>query len=159
MSATPIRKIRYLRYSLLTIILGATIYLAFGNGLYAFESYCPFGGPESLWGLITTGEFSCALGPLNLSLMIALLVLTLIAKKSFCGWGCPIGFLSELSGRLGKIIWKNRLRVPTKVNNRIKLLRYVVLIVALFFTYNTGELILRGYDPFSLIFSESISHL
>ena len=32
-------------------------------------------------------------------------------------------------------------------------LGYVVLAAALFFTYRTGELVLRGYDPFYLIFS------
>jgi hypothetical protein len=33
---------------------------------------------------------------------------------------------------------------------------YVVLAVALFFTYRTEELVLRGYDPFFLIFSGSV---
>lgn len=97
-------KSRYLRYSILTVILGLVTYLALGNGTRSFEDYCPFGGAESLFGLVTAGEFSCALGPLNLSLMIALLVLVLLSKKAFCGWACPIGFLGELTSRLsGKI--------------------------------------------------------
>lgn len=144
---------RYYRYAVFTFILGLVIYLAFGYGARSFEAYCPFGGAESLWGLFTAGEFTCALGPLNLSLMLALLVLVLLSKKAFCGWACPIGFLSELGGRLGGLVWKKRPRVPSKTNDWLKLLRYVVLIIALLFTYKTSELVLRGYDPFYLIFS------
>jgi polyferredoxin len=138
---------------MLTIVLGLVLYLALGFGVRSFEAYCPFGGVESLWGLFTAGEFSCALGPLNLSFLLALLVLTLLCKKAFCGWACPIGFLGELAARLSGWAWKKRPQVPPRVNHALKLLRYVVLAVALFFTYRTGELVLRGYDPFFLIFS------
>jgi polyferredoxin len=146
-------KNRYVRYSISVIILGLVTYLALGYGTRSFEAYCPFGGAESLWGLFTTGNFSCTLGPLNLSLMLTLIGLVVISKKSFCGWACPIGFLGELSGKMGGATWKKRPKVPSHINTWIKLLRYVVLAVALFFTYRTGELILRGYDPFFLIFS------
>jgi NapH/MauN family ferredoxin-type protein len=135
------------------IIIALVIYLALGYGTRSFEAYCPFGGMESLWGLFTAGEFSCALGPLNLSLIIALIALVVLSKKSFCGWACPIGFIGELMNRLGAKIWKKRPSVPAKANFWLKMLRYVVLIVSLYFTYKTGELILRGYDPYYIIFS------
>ncbi len=146
-------KTRYLRYGLLTIILALVVYLALGFGRRSFEAYCPFGGMESLWGLITGGKFSCALGPLNLSILIAILALALLAKKTFCGWICPIGFLGELGGKLGAKILPQRPIPGRKLNGILKLTRYLVLIVALYFTYRTGELILRGYDPYYIIFS------
>ncbi|UCD16539.1 MAG: 4Fe-4S binding protein [Candidatus Zixiibacteriota bacterium] len=146
-------KSRYLRYTMLVAITGLVIYLALGYGSRSFEAYCPFGGVESLWGLFSYGEFSCALGPLNLSLMIALLVLVILSKKSFCGWACPIGFLGELFGRVGGLAWERRPRPGRRLNGALKLLRYAVLALALVFTYKTGELILRGYDPFYVIFS------
>jgi polyferredoxin len=108
---------------------------------------------ESLWGLLKTGEFTCALGPMNLSLFIAVIVLALIAKKAFCGWACPIGFIGELVGKSGGKIFPKRFAVGDKLNGRLKLVRYAVLIISLYFTYKTGELILRGYDPFYLLFS------
>lgn len=146
-------KHRPLRYATAGAILALAIGSALGYGTRSFEAYCPFGGAESLWGLITEGEFSCALGPLNLSMLVALLGLTLLAKKSFCGWACPVGFLGELVGRLGRWAWPRRPAVPARANRRLKLLRYVVLVAVLALTYRTGELILRGYDPFYLIFS------
>lgn len=146
-------RIKYLRYTLLTAILGAVIYLALGYGSFSFEAYCPFGGAESLWGLFAYREFSCTLGPLNLSLMLGLLALAVLAKKAFCGWSCPIGFMGELLGRAGGLLWGGRPGVAPGLNGRLKLLRYVVLVLALAFTYKTGELVLRGYDPYFLIFS------
>lgn len=148
-----IPKTRILRYSLLTIILGLITYSALGFGQRNFEEWCPFGGMEALWGLFTVQQFSCTTGPLNLSMLIAIVVLAIVAKKAFCGWACPIGFLGELAGRLSKIMWPKRPDVNPKVNNYLKLLRYVALAVSLYFTYKMGELVLRGYDPFFLIFS------
>jgi polyferredoxin len=146
-------KTRIARYGIMAVILGLVTYMALGNSTRSFEAYCPFGGAESLWGLFVDGEFSCALGPLNLSLTLAVIGLVVVSKKSFCGWACPIGFLGELTGRLGGVIWKKRPVVPRKTNAYAKLWRYAVLAVSLFFTYKLGELVLRGYDPFYLIFS------
>ena len=146
-------KSRHIRYTLLTVFLGLVIYLALGFGDRSFEAFCPFGGMESLWGLFNEGRFTCALGPLNISILIALLVLALVAKKAFCGWVCPIGFIGELLDRVGSKIFPKHPQVGRRLNEWLKLLRYVVLFVALFFTYRTGELILRGYDPFYAIFS------
>ncbi len=146
-------KTRLLRYGILTFFLGATIYLALGYGKRSFEAYCPFGGMESLWGLFREGEFSCATGPLNLSLMVAAIVLALIAKKAFCAWTCPIGFLSELLWRLRMKITRKTFTVNPDLNGKLKLIRYAGLIAALYFTYKSGDLILRGYDPFYIIFS------
>ncbi|MBU0509360.1 4Fe-4S binding protein [bacterium] len=137
----------------MTAITGMVTYAAFGFGERSFEAWCPFGGMESLWGLYQAGEFSCATGPLNLSMMVGIIVLALIAKKAFCGWACPIGYLGELAARLGGIVWRKRPVVPSKANEYFKLLRYVALVVSLYFTYKMGELVLRGYDPFYLIFS------
>jgi len=146
-------KSRYIRYTFLTVFLGLVLYLALGFGNRSFEVFCPFGGVESLWGLFQEGQFSCALGPLNLSILIAVLALTIVAKKAFCGWVCPIGFIGELLDKIGSRVFPKRPYISPRLNDRLKLLRYVVLFTALYFTYKTGELILRGYDPYYAIFS------
>ena len=145
--------VRYVRYSLLFILTGMVVYLALGYGSRSFEAYCPFGGAESLWGLIKAGEYSCALGPLNLSLLMAVVGLTVVSKKSFCGWACPIGFASELLGRVGGKALGEALRPGPRLDRALRLLRYPVLVIFLYLTYKSGELILRGYDPFYLVFS------
>ncbi len=100
--------------------LAMVSYVALGYGSRSFEDYCPFGGVESLWGLLSAGQFSCTLGRLNLSLMLGVLALALLAKKAFCGWACPIGFLGELAAHAGGWIWKRRPLVPSKADGRLK---------------------------------------
>lgn len=146
-------KTRYLRYGILTIFLGLLVYVALGYGDRSFEAFCPFGGMESLWGLFTTSQYSCALGPLNLAMLVGLLGLTILSKKSFCGWCCPIGFLGELFGRVGGKLLKKRPIPGRTLNGMLKIFRYLVFGVVLFFTYRTAELVFRGYDPFYIIFS------
>lgn len=145
-------KNRPVRYSILSILLAIVAYTALW-GKRSFEAWCPFGGMESLWGLLSFGQFSCATGPLNLSMLVAVIILALIAKKSFCGWVCPIGFIQELIHQLSKRFMPNRKPLNTNLNSKLKSLRYVALAASLYFTYRAGELILRGYDPFYIIFS------
>jgi ferredoxin len=140
------------RYLLLTAVLAAVVWLALGRGERSFEAWCPFGGVESLWALLRGGQFTCALGPLNLSLMLGVLALALIAKKAFCGWLCPVGFLGELLDRAGSF-WRGRPAVPPRLDGRLRLLRYLALAVILALTYWSGELLFRGFDPYYLLFS------
>jgi len=151
-------KTRYLRYGLQTIILMLVLYAAFGLGSRSFEAYCPFGGMESLWGLFTTGQFTCALGPLNLSMLVGILILALIAKKAFCGWACPIGFFGDILNKISMKIFPKRPVIGGKLKGWLKLTRYLVFFISLYFTYKLGELILRGYDPFYAIFTGFKGH-
>jgi len=151
-------KTRFLRHSLQTIILLLVLYAALGFGKRSVEAFCPFGGMESLWGLFKTGQFTCALGPLNLSMLVGILILTLIAKKAFCGWACPIGFLGEIFNKIGGKFFPKRSVVGEKLNSWLKLVRYLVLFVSLYFTFRLGELVLRGYDPFYAIFTGFKGH-
>lgn len=133
--------------------LGAITYLALGWGSTGFEAFCPFGGVEALYGLFTTRNFTCALAPLNLSIFLAVVVLTIITKRTFCGWVCPLGSIAEWIARLADKIWEKRPQIPQSADRYLRLLRYPVLAIILYYTYMIGDLAYRGYDPFYIIFS------
>lgn len=145
--------IRILRYLSQAAFLGIVVYLALGLGSHSFENYCPFGGVEALYTVFTEKQFTCALAPLNLSLMIGVVALTLLTKRSFCGWVCPLGAIAEWINKLGDKVWKKRPRLPRSADKYLRLLRYPVLAIILYYTYKIGDLIFRGYDPFYIIFS------
>ena len=134
-------------------VLLAVVYLALGWGKSSFENFCPFGGIESLYALATSGFITCAISPWNFAVFFGVLGLTLVAKKSFCSWVCPVGFLYELLGKVQRKVFGNRPVPPPGVDRWLRHLRYVVLAVVLYFTWMSGELVFRGYDPFYLIFS------
>jgi polyferredoxin len=136
---------------------------AMGLGRTSIETYCPFGGLEAAYSLLTQKQFACATGERNLALFGALLVLTLVTRKSFCGWICPIGTVSEWCLGLGRRLFRRRkdeqgrplhmLEPPRRVDRALRWLRLPVLAVILYFTYRSGELVFRGYDPYYIMFS------
>lgn len=119
------------------------------------EFYCPFGGLVALYPLVRYKSYACALTELNVALLVSVLVLTLLSKKSFCGWVCPLGTVQEWLGRLGGKIFRRRFRLPTRADRVLKSLRYVVLVAVpvLTFTVWKFDLGFRAFDPFYILFT------
>jgi polyferredoxin len=134
---------------------------AMGWTRITIETFCPFGGLEGLMSLVTDRQFTCATGERNLMLFLALIVLTLLSRRVFCSWVCPVGTVSEgvlwVSRKLGIGGGKNR--APTGIllssdwDQRLRWLRIPILLAILFLTYKTGELIFRSVDPYYILFS------
>ena len=140
-----------------TAVVG--VRFAMGWSLTSVETYCPFGGLETAYALLFRKRFACAAGELNVALMLALLGLTFLARKAFCGWVCPLGAVLEWTGRLGRKIFGRKTYqglwdIPPKVDTVLKVvLRLTVLVAVLSATWATGELVFRGYDPYYILFS------
>jgi polyferredoxin len=119
------------------------------------ETYCPFGGLVALYPLVRYKAYTCALTELNVALLVSTVVLALVAKKSFCGWVCPLGALQEWLGRLGRKVFGRSFRLPTRADGVLMNLRYVVLIAipVLTFTAWQYDLGFRAYDPFYILFT------
>lgn len=158
----------YARRTFQVCVAGAAAAVGFraamGWSLSSVETYCPFGGIETAYSFFTRQKFSCATGELNVTLFLALLGLTLVARKSFCSWVCPFGAVSEGLAALGrKLLKKPRrdsqglplqlLEPPRRVDAALRWLRLPALAAVLYFTFRTGELIFRGYDPYYVLFS------
>ncbi len=137
----------------------AGVRFAAGRSIVSVETYCPFGGLETAWAFLTRQRFTCAAGATNLALFLSLLGLTVVARKAFCGWVCPVGTLAEWEGRLTRRLFRRRdlrgpVRVPPRLDAALRVvLRLAVLAVVLAATWTTGELVFRGYDPYYIVFS------
>ena len=120
-------------------------------GVFAFEAncerWCPFGGVEALYTYISEGNLVCSLGTSNFFILGGVLVTTLLVRRAFCGYMCPIGTISEWMHRLGRRLHLPAYNVPAKFDGLLSLLKYVVLGIILVATWRMGELIFRGYDP------------
>lgn len=137
----------------------AGVRFALGRSVTTVETYCPFGGLETAYAFLTRQRFTCAAGDTNLALFIALLGLTFLARKAFCGWVCPVGALSEWEGRLARRLSRRRgfagpWSLPPRADGALRVvLRIAVLATVLVATWKTGELVFRGYDPYYILFS------
>lgn len=167
-SKVPFPAMHYLRRaSQIGIVVAAAATgwrFAQGLTLTSIEKYCPMGGLATSGSLATAQRFSCATGEFNFSLLLALLVLALIARKSFCSWLCPVGTVSELLGSLVGRLKGARRRVrsgtnlalvtpPRKTDGWLRLLRYPVLLAVLYATFVSGELLFRPFCPYYVMFS------
>ncbi len=140
-------------FQLAFLLLLARMVLGLGGG--DFEKWCPFGGVESLYLFFFEGTFTCSLGSSNLFLLLAILVLTLLSKRSFCGWVCPLGALGEWCGKArDRILPGSRWAPPEGVDRWLRLLKYPILVLILYFTWTEKELIFRAFDPFYALASK-----
>lgn len=133
---------RVIQFGFLALTL-VGVFLFRGNA----ERWCPFGGVEALHTYVTEGNMICSLGVSNLYILAGVLVITLLLRRAFCGYMCPIGTVSEWlqrgAGRLGV----PPLKVSSRLDRGLSLLKYPLLAIILFFTYRAAELVFRGFDP------------
>ncbi|MDR2711327.1 MAG: 4Fe-4S binding protein [Burkholderiales bacterium] len=60
-------------------------------------------------------------------LLIAFLLISVLFKKSFCSWLCPVGTLSEVLWRLGQKLFGRNLPVPRWLDISLRALKYLLL--------------------------------
>lgn len=113
------------------------------------DSICPFGAIESLYKLLATGQFIEKIDWSATVLLIGAIISTILLGRYFCGWICALGTMQELFGKLGLKIFKRRFEVNAKLDKVLRYLKYLLLVIILFFTWKTGTLVIRPYDPFA----------
>ena len=141
-----------IRVAFQLLILALIGYVAvrplFGGGYVAdFEKYCPFGGLSSLASKWNIGTMSCTMNEIQVLLGVGLLVGVVLVGKLFCSYLCPIGSITEWLGLLGQK-WKIRREMPDKVDRPLRLLKYALLFVTIYFTMTSSELFCKEYDPY-----------
>ncbi|MTH46815.1 4Fe-4S binding protein [Intestinirhabdus alba] len=102
---------------------GATPYFPRPGGI---EGWLPIAGLMNLRYTLETGQ----LPPLHAGAMLllaAFLLISLLFKKSFCSWLCPIGTLSELLGSLGKKLTGRHFLPPRWLDIPLRGVKYLLL--------------------------------
>jgi len=111
------------------------------------ERWCPFGGVEAIYTYAAEGNMLCSLGVSNFFILGGVLASTLLIRRAFCGYMCPIGTISEWIRIAGRRLRLSAIPIPGWVDRTLSLLKYVMLAVVLILTYRAGELIFRSFDP------------
>ena len=113
----------------------------------SIDSLDPFGGIETVLKYLASGELIKKIMPANIVLLVAIVALGIVLSRFFCGWICAFGALQGAFGWLGKKLFKRRFTVPPKVDRVLRWLKYPILVAIVYFTWTTGTLIIRPYDP------------
>jgi polyferredoxin len=98
--------------------------------------------PESVAGILPVGHFTSFFAwlkgggwdtflPAGLVIIIGAIVTSLVFKRGFCGWICPVGTAWEAAASLGRrILGGHNLRLPRWLDVTGRSIRYVIAILA-----------------------------
>ena len=117
------------------------------------DALCPFGGLETLWKYVTTGEFVSKTHLSNVVLGVGLLLGVVLAGGAFCSWVCPFGAVQDFLTWVRKKVRLPELRVPAKLDRVLRYGRFLVLGLILYQTISTVKLWFSTYDPYRTLFS------
>jgi len=109
------------------------------------EGFLPISSLISLRHLFLTGELS-RVHPAGLVILAAIVLMSLLLRKSFCGYVCPVGLVSESLAFVGRKIFGKRLGMPAFLDYPLRSLKYLLLaffIYAIFFINRVNELLLN----------------
>ena len=90
------------------------------------EGWLPIAALMNLKVLLATGQVP-RLHPAGMFLLIGFLAASWIFRKSFCGWLCPVGTISEYLWRLGRQTFGRNFRLPRRLDIGLRSLKYLLL--------------------------------
>lgn len=92
----------------------------------SIEGFMPIGALMALKLWLTEGIFD-PVHPAALVIFIGAILISLFLRKSFCGWICPVGTLSELVGKTGHKVFKKKFIIPKYVDYPLRSIKYLLL--------------------------------
>jgi polyferredoxin len=116
------------------------------------EGWLPIASLMNLKALLATGEFP-SLHPAGLFLLIAFLAMSWIFRKSFCGWLCPVGTISEYLWRLGRKTFGRNFRMPRAADVALRSLKYILLALFLYAVASMSLAAIRAFleGPYGIV--------
>ncbi len=146
------RTLRFLfQLFFIELILYHAVLFSLGASYKNCETYCPFGAVETMALFVKTAKFPCAVNEFNYSMLAGVLILTILFKRVFCSWVCPLGAVNELitviRGRFNK--YK---AISANILNPLYSIKYILLIVIIAATYRHYDLVFRPYCPYFTAF-------
>ena len=136
---TYLRPLRYavqLGFLLLTLFIGWQFYEfvrhfetpghPFVERPPSVDAFLPIGGLMAFKYFLFTGIVD-PVHPSGFILFVAVLGVSLVMKKGFCGWICPIGTLSQYAWMLGEKIMGRNFRIGKFKDISLRSLKYLLL--------------------------------
>jgi len=117
------------------------------------EAFLPISALISLNYWLSTGIFN-TIHPSALVLLIIFIVISVLFKKGFCSWICPVGLLSEYLVKIHIKIFDRQRKPPAWLDYPLRSLKYLLLLFfahAIFFQMNTRSLEHFIYSPYNRI--------
>ena len=102
---------------------GATPWVARPAGV---EGWLPIASLMNLKVWLLSGDVP-PMHPAGMFILIAFLAVSLLLRKAFCSWLCPVGTISEWFWRIGRQTFRRNFRLPRWADLSLRSLKYVLL--------------------------------
>ncbi len=131
----PLRYVVQAAFFLLTLSIGWQFYhfvrhfeagWPFVERPASVDAFLPIGGFMAFKYFLLTGIVD-PVHPAGFILFAAILGVSLVMKKGFCGWICPIGTLSQYIWMTGEKIFGRNFRIEKVTDISLRSLKYVLL--------------------------------
>ena len=104
-------------------------------------------GSRRLYSLISGAGFVEKTAASAVVLLVGMVGMALVMRRSFCGQICPLGALQGLFGSLGGKLFRKRPEVPKFIDRPARFLKYGILAFFTIWTWQAASLVMRPYDP------------
>ena len=158
-----IRRTVQIAFLLLNLWIGVRFYVwvrffeTGGESLYVprpagVEGWLPIASLMNLKYFAVTGLIP-EVHPAGMFLLIAFLAISIVFRKAFCSWLCPIGTLSEWLWQGGQELFKRNLALPKWADIPLRSLKYVLLFLFVWLIVGMSTEDLRAFlgSPYGLV--------
>ncbi len=116
------------------------------------EGFLPISALMSTKYWIDTGVVN-EIHPASIFVLIAIVGMSLLLKKSFCSWLCPIGTLSESLWIFGKKLFRSNLTVTKWLDYPLRSLKYLLLFYFVYSIWQMDVFALNNfiYSPYNKV--------
>ena len=90
------------------------------------EGWLPIASLMNLKVFFLTGDLP-GLHPAGMFLLISFLAISLVFRKTFCSWLCPVGTISEWLWKLGRRVFRRNFFPPRWADIGLRSLKYILL--------------------------------
>jgi len=90
------------------------------------EGWLPIAGLMNLKALLVTGAMP-EMYPAGLVLFLSFIAVSVVFRKAFCSWLCPVGTLSEWLWKAGKRLFGRSFLVPRWLDAPLRAVKYLLL--------------------------------
>jgi polyferredoxin len=114
------------------------------------EGFLPISALISLKYWLLSGTVN-NVHPSGLFILLSIVAISIVLKKAFCSWLCPIGTLSESLWMLGQKLFKRNLRVHPWIDYPLRSVKYLLLLFFVWAIWNMSVVDLRAfiYSPYN----------
>jgi polyferredoxin len=158
-----IRRTTQIAFLLLNVWIGVRFYFwvrffeTRGQSLYVprpagVEGWLPIAALMNLKYVAVTGLIP-EVHPAGMFLLVAFLAMSIVFRKSFCSWLCPIGTLSEWLWQGGRELFKQNVALPRWADLPLRSLKYILLLLFVWLVAGMSADELRGFlgSPYGLV--------